>query len=98
MRRPASRHCVGFGSPSECSKGTRTEIGTGLGQRFPIFGIDVGLAQDASQGTDRNLVFSWNDSRVHGRCGASHKLDVAALLGGFNKSCSLSPPLDFAEG
>ena len=57
MRRPATRRCVGFGSRIECSKAMRTRTGTGLGERFPVLGINVGLAQDASQSADRNLVF-----------------------------------------
>ena len=68
-----------------------------LTQRVPLGKIDVGLIQDAAQGSDRNFVLPRHDGRVDGIAESPHELDVAALLAGFDKSRRLKTPLDFTE-
>ena len=69
-----------------------------LAESLPIVKIDVSLAENASQGADRDLVLPGHNSGIDYPARASHELDMAALLGGFEETGRLQSTLDFAEG
>jgi hypothetical protein len=60
---------------------------------IPVFGIDVGLIEDASQSPDRDLGMFRHDGGVHSVVRSSHEFDVAALLAGLRESCDFEPTL-----
>ena len=65
---------------------------------IPIVGVDVSLAEDASQCANSNFEFLWNDSSIDSRFRASDKLHVATLLTRLNKARGLKPAFDLAVG
>ena len=42
-------------------------------------------------------MFPWHDGGIDGLARAAHKVDVAALLAGFNETNRLKPSLDLAN-
>ena len=58
----------------------------------------MSLAENASQGADRDLVLPGHNGGIDYPAQASHKLDMAALLGGFDETGRLQSALDLAEG
>lgn len=69
-----------------------------LAESLPIVKIDVSLAENASQRAHRDLVLQGHNGRIDYRAQASHKLDMAALLSGFDETGRLQSALDLAEG
>lgn len=76
----------------------RSAAGVGLLTEFiPVVGIDVSLAENATQRPHRNLGFLRHNGGVYVAAGTAHKLDVAALLAGLDEAGRFKAALDFAE-
>ena len=57
-----------------------------LAESLPIVKIEVSLAENASQRADRDFVLPGHNGGIDYRARAAHKLDMAALLDGFDKT------------
>ncbi len=58
----------------------------------------MGLAENTSQRSDRDLVLPRHNGGVHDLARPPCEFDVAALLAGFNETNRFKPSLDFTEG
>jgi hypothetical protein len=73
----------------------RTPLGST--KRVPLFGVDVGLAQNAAERSNRYFGLLGYDGGVNGFFTSTHKFDVTAFLRSFDESRCLKSPLDIAE-
>src|SRR5215471_15560189 len=78
--------------------GCRGRRASYLTEFVPVLRFNVGLAKNAPQRADGNIVFLWHDRGVDHRARSPNELYVTPSLARLHEACSLQPAFDLAKG